>query len=639
VPELPEERPGTRFAGYELIAWVARGGMGEVYQARKAGLDRVVALKRVIGGHPTDETERQRFRAEAQAASALDHPNIVPIYEVGEHDGCPFFTMKLMLGGNLAQRLAQVRADRQRACALVATVARAVHHGHQRGILHRDLKPANILLDEAGAPHVADFGTAKHLEHSHGLTRSGALVGTPNYMAPEQARSDAGSLTVAADVHGLGAILYELLTGRPPYLAETDARTLQLLLETEPAKPRGQDASIPADLETICLTCLEKAPERRYRSAEALADELDRFLRGEPIEARPIGRVERAWRWSKRHPLLAGALAAAAIASATTLYGANAQAEDLRRDVLAADEYAARMAAGTVLLRFREYADHVRKAALDSTLIGYLERADYAGLAAAEAPAWPRPSGSFAALDSYIVLDPQCFRRGRWPHLPDLDGSFDFRDYCQGAQTLGRAKSREVHVSRAFKSKVDGHMKFGFSTPVYASDGRWVGVLVAVLATDAALGGLELSPASVLGPRETTKDEPGDKYVVLVHSGLEYGQTLEFDASYLNLQKLAAPTVAAARDLLVLPAPNRVLSTGDYRDPVPGYEGRWLAGLAPIGDTGLVMVVATRNDAALQPMRDLGVRLAVPLAAFVLLAGVAWLLGRRRRGAAARTVA
>ncbi len=302
------------FGDYELLKELGRGGMGVVYKARQLSLNRPVALKLLKSDILATDDEQRRFRNEAELVALLDHPHIVPIYEVGEHDGRQYFSMKLVAGPSLEKKLAGFAADPKAAAKLVKTAAEAVHHAHQRGILHRDLKPSNILVDDRGQPYVTDFGLAKRVEGDSELTVSGAILGTPPYMAPEQASGRRGAVTTATDVYGLGAILYALLTGRAPFRGQSVAEILEKVREQSPTPPSKLNPHAPRDLEIICLKCLEKDSQRRYPSALALADDLARYVAGEPITARPAGSFERLWLWCKRNPRLAAALGSTAAA-------------------------------------------------------------------------------------------------------------------------------------------------------------------------------------------------------------------------------------------------------------------------------------------------------------------------------------
>jgi serine/threonine protein kinase/WD40 repeat protein len=312
-PALP-----SRLGDYELEELLGEGGMGTVYRARQSGVRRTVALKVVrpdrFVGLSRDRFEEtiRRFQVEIQAAAGLEHESIVPVYEVGQIEGQPFFSMRYFEGGSLDSVIRQGPLDGREAARVVEKIARAVQHAHSQGVIHRDLKPRNILLDSDGQPYVADFGLAKTKEMQEHLTLSGEVVGTPAYMAPEQARGQA-SVGMAADIYGLGATLYELITGRPPFRAATVVETHRQVIDNNPVPPRDLNPAIPRDLETICLKCLEKEPRNRYATAEELAEELGRFRQRRPIKARPIGRVQRFWRWCRRNPLDAALSVAVAV--------------------------------------------------------------------------------------------------------------------------------------------------------------------------------------------------------------------------------------------------------------------------------------------------------------------------------------
>jgi WD40 repeat protein len=306
------ERPGI--AGYELLGVLGRGGMGVVYKARQTALGRVVALKMVLGGGHARETDLARFRAEAQAIARLQHPNLVQVYEVGEYQGQPWFSMEYVAGGSLHEKIDGKPQPPRQAAELVRTLALALDAVHRQGVIHRDLKPANVMLTADGTPKVMDFGLAKDLESGAGPTVTGRVVGTPSYMAPEQARGQGWLIGPATDVYALGAVLYELLTGRPPFQGESAWDTVMQVTSRDPVPPRQLQPKAPRDLETVCLKCLEKDPKKRYPSAAALAEDLGRFLAGEPTKARPVGRLERAAKWARRRPAAAALLAVSALA-------------------------------------------------------------------------------------------------------------------------------------------------------------------------------------------------------------------------------------------------------------------------------------------------------------------------------------
>jgi eukaryotic-like serine/threonine-protein kinase len=301
--------------GYEIVGELGRGGMGVVYKARQLGLNRLVGLKMILSGGHAAEADLARFRTEAEAIARLRHPHIVQIHEVGEHDGLPFFSLEFCPGGSLDRKLAGTPLPPGEAAALVETLARAMHAAHRKGVVHRDLKPSNVLLAEDGTPRVTDFGLARKLDEA-GQTKTGSVLGTPSYMAPEQAGGQAHRVGPAADIYALGAILYECLTGRPPFKAPTPLDTILQVVADEPAPPRQLQPGTPRDLETICLCCLQKEPRKRYPSAADLAEDLRRFRAGEPIRARPVGPLERLAKWVRRRPGIAALAAAVLLVSA-----------------------------------------------------------------------------------------------------------------------------------------------------------------------------------------------------------------------------------------------------------------------------------------------------------------------------------
>jgi serine/threonine protein kinase len=321
IPAAPAPEPDRpSIPGYEILAELGRGGMGVVYKARHVALQRVVALKMIRWGGHSGQAEAQRFIREARAGANLRHPNVVQVYDIGEYEGRPYFSLEYVEGSSLDRKLREGPLPPREAARLVEQITRGIQAAHEQGLIHRDLKPANILLTEEGTPKITDFGLAKKLdEEEAGLTQAGAIMGTPSYMAPEQARGDNLSIGAATDVYALGGILYELLTGQPPFGRAAVAETLYRALSEDPVPPRQLNPRVPRDLETICLKCLQKEPAKRYASAATLAEDLHRFLEAEPIQARPVGRLERAVKWVRRRPTLKAFLWLSAVAGGVAL--------------------------------------------------------------------------------------------------------------------------------------------------------------------------------------------------------------------------------------------------------------------------------------------------------------------------------
>jgi eukaryotic-like serine/threonine-protein kinase len=593
--------PLAAIGEYELQAPIARGGMGVVYRARHKTLGRTVALKMLIGGLWANDDERARFRAEAELAASLEHENIVPIYEVGEHDGQPYYAMRLMEESLSAHVERRGRLTPLQAAALVATIARAVHFGHRHGVVHRDLKPANLLLDAAGRPHVGDFGVSRRLAaevRRRGLTATGAIVGTPGYMAPEQAGAFGGDLTIAVDIWGLGAVLYELLCGAPPFTGATAVEAIRKLLDEEPAPPRRLRPELDRDLETVCLKCLEKQPERRYASALDLALDLERVGRGEPVQARRLSRRERLQRLWRRYPWRAGAAVSAVIFLAALAIGstlaARAQEQELVDELLHTNAWVARSMAGAVDLELWKLRAQVGQLAADERFLSAVEHGEL---------------GAFVAplhepFDSFLFLDEQGICRARWPSAEGFVGrDLSFRDYAQRAAAAPR---EQTVVSSAFYSKADGTVRFAVAAPVYV-EGRRAGVLAATLRSDSTFGSLSLTQDAPTARRFTRK------VILLARHGAEL-------ASATGATDAAVPAPAPEEDWMILVHPElpssgakafvdagvlarlqRAHFDPQYRDSLAGADRPMLAGYAAVGDAPFAVVVETPAEHAVAP--------------------------------------
>ena len=375
-PSAPLDGRCPQVRGYEVQAMLGRGGMGVVYEALHVRLNRVVALKMLQAGAYAGAHERARFQREAEVVAELRHPNIVQVYDVGEHEGCPFFTMELLEGGSLAQAISGTPQPARQAAALLAKLAEAVQVAHQGGIVHRDLKPANILLTPDGTPKIADFGLARHFDEGQALTLSGTRLGTPSYVAPEQVIGKAGRIGPAADIYALGVLLYEVLTGRPPFRGETAAETERQVIHDEPVSPSRLNPKVPRDLDTICLKCLSKEPARRYASAGDLAEDLWRFLDGRPIVARPVPFWERGIKWARRRPAIAALISAVLLLLTSLLGGGVWSYAEINRSLTKAESLA--QAEATAKALAQEQTKIANQRAEDLVWEDYINRVDRA---------------------------------------------------------------------------------------------------------------------------------------------------------------------------------------------------------------------------------------------------------------------
>lgn len=659
-----------RFGDYELLEELGRGAMGVVFRARHAELGREVALKRIAAGALSDAEVRRRFWEEAKIVAGLRHRNIVPIHEVREHEGQPYFTMDLMSGGTLDGAVLTRFREPRRAAALIATLARAVAACHAEGVIHRDLKPANILFHKApDEAFIADFGVAKQLDGGN-ATLTNAFLGTAPYMAPEQRPTHPGRDTPAADIWSLGVILYKLLAGRRPFDGLTFVQILRSAEEDEPEPLYQLRPAIGRDLAAVCHMCLRKEPERRYHSAEALAEDLERYLNNKPVMAGEPTRPERIWWWSLRHPMAAGVIAGAALflinATGAALSVAAAQESDRRQEVLQANEYTAQWVAGTVLYKLREYHDSVVKAAggLPPALIERLGRADAIPKVGDEMEAYcheiydrhAAASGGLSPFDSWFVLDRNGKALGRWPpaNTEFVGKQYEWRDYFKGAWERARQRSRSAYVSRAFTSENTRAERVAISSPIYDEKNEPIGVMVAMTDTGATLGKLQLGSinddhhiAAIVAPLDNeraSKDAPlPNDHIIVVHSFLARGatETLGDNAAVHRATELADRS-NPGRDLdqLRLTGMDAVASEAGHCDPVKDgdcrsvkpHEGRWLAGFAPVGNTGFVAIVETLRDDAAHPNETLLRRLllwgGVP---FAICAALLALAVRRAR--------
>lgn len=587
------------FSKFETIELLGQGGMGTVWKARQKDLPRTVALKVLNAGKLARASELKRFKIEASAAAKLQHPSLVSIYEVGEEHGCSYFTMEYVEGQTLAQLLRGTPLEPRQAAELLLAMAEAIHYAHSRGVLHRDIKPGNVIVDAAGRPRIMDFGLAKELYLESSVTESNAVVGTPSYMSPEQAEGKTAEVSPKSDVYSLGAVLYEAVTGRPPFRAHNLSETLRQVIGDAPALPRSVNPKVPRDLETICLKCLQKEPVRRYQSAQDFADELGRFLRKEPIRARPIGIPARAWRILRRNPVAAGSMGAIA----TLLVVMAVAAVFARQSLLSANGLLAQTTAEMLQLQLEKFATLLQDVAASPLLVDATERGDKSAVKALLASTHEKVKSSqelkWLATEPFenwnvIDLDGQLIARTAL-NTGDQRSGFQDRDYFKGAlekwNTAG-AGSRAVHFSKIHFSRFDPYHKFGISTVIVSEEeGRRkpVGVLVAMFTprSSAPLNDIHRKIALV-GP-----SDPSDRATAGAKSIINYYFVLHPDF------KSRTPAFGVNR----LPFNPAKSVHNFYRDPVGsrfrGYGGIWLAGTAPINydgsSTGYYVVVQSRD--------------------------------------------
>jgi serine/threonine-protein kinase len=637
----PDRARHERFADYELFAEVARGGMGVVYKARQVSLNRIVAVKMILAGRLAGDDDVRRFRAEAEAAANLRHPNIVAIHEVGAFRGQHYFSMDFVEGRSLAQIVRESPLSAARAAAYVRIVAEAIHHAHTQGILHRDLKPSNVLVDVDDQPRITDFGLAKRFAAGSETTFSGAVVGTASYMPPEQAAGQGAEVGPASDVYSLGAMLYELVTGRPPFRAETPLETLRQVRDCLPASPRALNPKLPQDLETICLKCLAKEPRQRYATARELAEELRRFVAGEPIHARPVGPVTRLARWATRHPIPAGLLGTGLvlllIVTAAAISVARQFEARLGSEVLESNKYAARNVANTLRWQFERWSEALEQVALDPGLLEMLESSastdELQAFIVDRHEFYAGPEGGLvdaghpALFTNWFILDAQGQALARSPSLAHFLGKdYSFRDYFQGALAT---PTGQVQISHVYLSENDKLYKFALSAPVRRrGNGQSTrGVVVATVASDSSFGldylHDERRSALLVGPLDPRRGEDGaadtgpPRNAILVHPAYKTP-----GAEAVEIENDALRSVQSERrpggPLLTKDAAHAVATDPNFHDPIRG--GRWLAAFAPVADSQFVVVVEQPYDEAIESQGGLARQLTAWAGAALSLA-------------------
>ena len=633
---------GRTLGDYEILDEVGRGGMGVVYRANHRGLGRTVALKMIRAGRLATREDVERFRTEAKAAASLNHPHIVPIYDFEEHDGHQYFTMELVRGRTLDRHDCDFSSDPREAARLLALVARAVHHAHQRRIIHRDLKPANILIDDAGEPHITDFGLAAYAEHGEErLTESDidspldeVILGTIPYIAPERLDGKGRLVTTSVDIWSLGVILYELLTGKEPFRGKDEFDTLNKIRTQDPASPRTLNRRVSRDLEAICLKCLDKDPDRRYGSALGLARDLERWLKREPIEARPVHRVVRAWSWCRRNPAAAGLILGACVVLAGVAMALMLRIAEKR----AADEeklkglvHTARLASSVILNRMQEWGTRVEAVAHSPELHRLLvEWNRSVKERPSKDPEELRSRPEARNLQDFLERLPQDSMVVNWQIMDSLGVmrarkpaavlgvNFSERDYFIGTlgpeyfkgapgPHVGRVGPGAIHVSSVYHSQADGLDKFDICSPIL-DGGNVLGVVAVSVTTDPTLGiphmheeqrkVVLVAPWDPSLPNARRREGGIPEFVILLHPAITPAhEAPAFDKRMFPCRfPRNCQTELSTTDTL----PVSALARRDYVDPFGSADARggksWFAGFAPVGNTGFVVIVQQRED-------------------------------------------
>jgi eukaryotic-like serine/threonine-protein kinase len=641
----PASPAGARFGDYVLEKELGRGAFGIVHLARHAGIHRHVALKELRDGELATHAEIERFLQGAEAAAVLEHPNIVPVFHVSGQPELPFFTMRYVKGGNLAQALQQRSVGRAQAIGWVIQIARAVQHAHDRGLIHLDLKPANILLDESAVPYVTDFGLARSVDPAGHIGRSDVGGGAPYYMAPEQLSGDPNELTVRTDVYALGVILYELVTGAVPYAGLTLSGWKEALVSSQPVQSvRRVSPNLDPDLDAVCAKALAKQPENRYQSALALAEDLEHLQRGErdSLSFRAGSSGARLWRWVRRHRVRVGALLWG-ISLLTALVFRVRATQRAEQESLTRQEQANASMASVQAVAFRfqllEYQHRIARLAQLAEVV-----------AIAASPGVENPSQFLIergrGFGTLYVMGTDGMQRARTTRMSDeyMQRSFSFRDYFRGARQLAlrecasgftqapAERERSAYLARAHVSESDGQFEFAVAAPVCDAQG-WVGLIGGTISSNKVFGAVRLADgqpgriAALLGPRDMERRDIGralpDGFTFIVHPGLTPGREYQLQRPDPAWIRAAFGNPAPTSDLRYV----EPLLVSDYVDPVPNpdFSGPWSAALAPVDSSGFVVVVQSPRprvpslavlcaQAAAELMAPFGVGLALLLA-------------------------